>query len=103
EELLGALVDEAEPRLEVHDRLALDAEAEGAGLDDPGMDRARRDLEEAVALAAAQGKRLARVSEVRARHDVTAQRVISVGPVLMERETPQIRMPPGGPSHNARG
>jgi hypothetical protein len=66
-----------------------------AGLDDSGMDRAHRDLEDALALDAAEGKRLARVGEVRARHDVAAQRVISVGPVLMERETPQIRMPLG--------
>jgi len=55
EELLGALVDEAEPRLEVHDRLALDAEPEMAGLDDPGVHRADGDLEDALALDGGRG------------------------------------------------
>ena len=77
EELLGALVDEAQPRLEVDDRLALDAEAEVAGLDDAGVHRADRDLEEALALDATEGERLARVDQKSPRGDrVAAQRVI---------------------------
>src|SRR4029450_6365769 len=35
EELLDALVDESQPRLEVHDLLALHPEAEGAGVRGP--------------------------------------------------------------------
>src|SRR5262249_13359969 len=62
EELLGALVDEAESRLEVHDRLALDAEAEVTGLDDPGVDRPHGDLEDALAFDAPERKRLARAA-----------------------------------------
>ncbi len=95
EELLGALVDEAESRLEVHDRLALDAEAEVAGLDDAGVDRPHGDLEDALTLDVPERKRLARLDEVGTRHDVTTQRVISLRPVLMECESPKIRMPLG--------
>ena len=44
-----ALVDIAEPLLQPHDRLAVGGEAEMAGLDDAGMDRADRDLVQALA------------------------------------------------------
>ena len=95
EELLRALVHEAETRLEVHDRLALDAEAEVPGLDDSGVDRPHGDLEDALALHAPERERLTRVDEVRAWHGVAAQRVIALRPVLMEREPSSIRMPLG--------
>ena len=90
EELLGALVDEAEPRLEVHDRLALDAEAEVAGLDDARVHGPHRDLEDALALDAAERKRLARVGELATQRRVAAERVIALGPELVEREAPRI-------------
>src|SRR2546422_6157818 len=92
EELLRALVDEPESSLEVHDRLALDAEAEVPGLDDPGVDWPHGDLEDSLPLDMPERKRLARVDEVRARHGVAAQWVIALRPVLMEREAPEIRV-----------
>ena len=93
EELFGALVGEAEPRLEVHDRLALDAEPEVAGLDDPGVHRSDRDLEDAFALDAAEGEGLALVPEVTARRRVPPQRMIPRGPELVEGEPAQVRVP----------
>ena len=45
------LVDVAEPLLEPHDGLAVGGEAEMAGLDDAGMDRADRNLVQALAFA----------------------------------------------------
>ncbi len=50
EQALDPLVDVAQPLLETGDRLAVGGEAEMAGLDDAGMDRAHRDLVQAVAL-----------------------------------------------------
>ena len=51
---LGQLLDPAvgveEPRLQVQDRLADGREAEVARLDDPGVDRPDRDLDDLVAL-----------------------------------------------------
>ncbi len=44
EQPLDALVDVAQPLLEAGDGLAIGGEAEMAGLDDAGMDRADRDL-----------------------------------------------------------
>ena len=49
EQLLRPLVGEVEPRLHVDDRLAHDAEAEVAGLDDARVHRAHRDLVDALA------------------------------------------------------
>src|SRR5438445_4485799 len=93
EELLRALVDEAESRLEIHDRLSLDAEAKVPGLDDAGVDRPDGDLEDALTLDMTERKRLARIDEVRARRRVAPQRVIALRPVLMEGQRPEIRMP----------
>src|SRR5262249_8848076 len=92
EELLRALVDEAEAGLEIYDRRALDAEAEVARLDDPRVHGAHGDLEDALAVDPLERKRLARVDEVRPRYDVAAQRVVPLRPVLMEGETPEIRV-----------
>src|SRR5439155_26988755 len=92
DEVPGALVDEAEPRLEVHDRLALDAEPEMSGLDDPGVHRADDDLEDALAPDAAEGERLVFVPEVVPWRHVPSQRVIPRGPELMEGEPAQVRM-----------
>jgi hypothetical protein len=85
-------VNEAESRLEVHDRLAFDAEAEVSGLDDPGVDRPDGDLEDALALDTAKRERLAGIDEVRAGHRVVTQRVIALRPVLMEGQPPEIRV-----------
>ena len=49
-ELLEAAMDEAQPRVEVEDPLADRREAEVAGLDDAGVDRADRQLVDALAL-----------------------------------------------------
>src|SRR5205814_7608444 len=92
EQLLGALVHEAEPRLEIHDRLAFDAEAEVAGLDDAGVHRPHRDLEDAFAFDPPERKRLALVVKVRAGDDIAAERVIIRGPELVEREPAEIGM-----------
>ena len=54
-----ALVDIAEPRLQPHHRLAAGVEAEMAGLDDPGVDRADRDLVQPLALGGEEGDRAA--------------------------------------------
>ena len=47
---LDALVHIAQPLFEPHHRLAIRGEAEMARLDDAGMDRADRDLVQALAL-----------------------------------------------------
>src|SRR5262245_42652934 len=90
EQLLGALVNEPEAGLEVHDGLAFAAEAELSGLDDPRMDRSDGDLEDALALDPSKRERFAGVGEVRARHRVAAQWVIARRPVLVEGESPEI-------------
>jgi hypothetical protein len=88
-------VDESQPRLEVHDLLALHAEAEVAGLDDPRVHRAHRDLEDAGALHAAEREGLPGIDEVAAGHRVPAERVIALGPELMQREPSQFGMARG--------
>ena len=55
QQAVDALVDVAEPLLEPHHRLAARGEAEMAGLDDAGMDRADRDLVQALALDGEEG------------------------------------------------
>jgi hypothetical protein len=50
QQALDALVDVAEPLLQPHHRLAVGREAEMAGLDDAGMDRADRNLVQPFAL-----------------------------------------------------
>ena len=49
EALLDALVDVEEPKLQVEDRLAGDAEPEVPGLDDARVDRPHREMEDALA------------------------------------------------------
>src|SRR5204863_8382939 len=89
---------EAQACLEVQARLALDGEAEVAGLDDAGMDRSHRDLEQSLALDAAEGEGLPFVAEVGARRRVAPQRVVTLRPELMQREPARIRM---GDGHEA--
>ena len=50
EQGLDALMDVAEPLLKADHGLAVAGEAEAAGLDDAGVDRANRDLVQALAL-----------------------------------------------------
>src|SRR5262249_36653953 len=92
EQLLRALVHEAEARLEVDDRLALETEAEVAGLDDAGVHGPHRDLEDALALDATEGEWLPLVAEVGSRRRVAAQRMISVRPELMKSQPAQVGM-----------
>ena len=49
EALLDALVHVEQPELEVEDRLSGDSESEMAGLDDAGVDRPHREVEDALA------------------------------------------------------
>ncbi len=58
EELLGSLVRVEHAQLQVEDGLAGDGEVEVAGLDDAGMNRADRNLEDALSVAWA-GRRAA--------------------------------------------
>ena len=95
EQLFDALVHEAQTRLEVDDRFAVDAEAEVPRFDDAGVHRADRDLEDAFALHAPEWEGLALVAEVHTAGDVPAERVIARRPELVERETTEIGMAVG--------
>ena len=69
---MRALVRVAQPLLQPHHRLALDVEAEMAGLDDAGMHRADRDLVHALAL---DGRKFG----LRRRHGIGARRCAESG------------------------
>src|SRR5439155_896578 len=58
--------------------------------DDARVHGPHRDLEDALALDAAERERLARVGELAAQRHVAAERVIALGPELVEREAPRI-------------
>ena len=65
EELLDAAVDEPQPGLQLQDGLADDGEPEVAGLDQPGVHRADRDLVHARRLRPAERERAVDVAERR--------------------------------------
>src|SRR5262249_3553557 len=100
EQLLGPLVHEAQSRLEIDDRFALDGETKVAGFDDPGVDRTDGDLEEAVAFDAAEGKRLSRVGEVPTDRHVAAGGEITSGPEPAAAPAPPLPLahPPQAPT-----
>jgi hypothetical protein len=80
EQLLDPAVGEPEPGLELEDALPDDGEAEVAGLDDAGVDRADRDLIDPVAFDRQEGEGLG-VGERRRWSGVAAHRVPASGPV----------------------
>ena len=86
EELLRALVRVEEAELQVEDRLAGDAEEEVAGLDDAGVHRPHRHLEDAFAGHRAEGvERALGTRGTLVVGKVLAQRV-HVGPVVVQRD-----------------
>src|SRR5439155_13765429 len=94
---LGRLLDPAvcveEARLELEYELADPTEAEMPGLDDPGVDGADRHLHDTLTVHPRDGSvrmRLARHSA--ASVEVFPQRVRPMRPVVMEDQTPRIRM-----------
>src|SRR5262249_61445656 len=92
EQLLSAFVHEPEASLEVDDRFALDREAKVPGLDDAGVHRSNGDFEDAWPLDATKRKWTAVIDDIGARHGVTAERMIAVGPELGERQPTRIGM-----------
>src|SRR5581483_5270447 len=91
--LLDAAMRVEEARLELQDDLPDAAEAEVAGLDDPGMDRTDGHLHHALAPDA--GHRLVRVRHAghRARRvEVLPQRVEATRPIVVQHEAPGIGM-----------
>ncbi len=82
-------------QLQVQDGLAGDGEVEVAGLDDAGMNRADRNLKDALA---ERGPIDVPLALKRWQHGVErkvlAQRM-HVGPVIVQRHAPRIRMPGG--------
>ena len=85
-------MDVAEAFFEPHHRLAIDGEAEVARLDDAGVHRPDRDLEDTFAFDPAERKGLPLVVKVRACDDIAAERVIARGPELVEREPAEVGM-----------
>ena len=94
-QLFGSLVRVEHAQLQVQDGLAGDGEVEVAGLDDAGMNRADRNLEDALPV---RGPVDVPLPLKRRQHGVErkilAQRM-HVGPVIVERHAPWIRMPCG--------
>ncbi len=78
-EPLDPLVDIAQAFLQPHHRLAAGGEAEMAGLDDAGMDRADRDLMQALAF-----RRQERIGRCGARRGPLAQRVAHAPAAMVE-------------------
>ncbi len=92
EELLGALVDVEHAQLEVEHRFASHAEEKMARLDNPGMHRADRHLEDAFALDRAELVALAlEWRQHRCHIEILAQRV-DLGPVVVQGAPARIGM-----------
>ena len=91
EELLGALVGEVQARLHVDDRLAHDAEAEVARLDDAGVHRADRNLVHALAADLGEREGPPVVGEL-ARRRVLPQREVVGRPEAVAHERPGVGM-----------
>ena len=89
--LLQAAVGVEEARLEVQHRLADRAEAEVAGLDDAGVDRAHRHLEHALALDDQVRELLGRLHRrALAGVEALAQRVEALRPAVVHDERPRV-------------
>src|SRR5262245_60077151 len=82
-------------RLEVDDRLAVDAEAEVPRLDDSGMNRTHCDLIHALPAHLLKRKRLALIFDRRRPQRVFPQSVVPIRPELMQWQTPEVRMTEG--------
>ncbi len=95
EELLGSLVRVKHTELQVQDRFAGDGEVEVAGLDDAGMNRADRNVKDALAVRWPVDVPLAlERGQHGVEREILAQRM-HVGPVIVQRHAPRIRMPGG--------
>ena len=95
EELLGSLVRVEHAQLQVEDGLAGDGEVEVAGLDDAGMNRADRNLEDALSVSGPVDVPLAfKRRQHGVERKILAQRM-HVGPVIVERHAARIRMADG--------
>ncbi len=95
EEPLDALVDEPQARLHLQDGLADDREPEVPGFDQPGVDRAHRDLVDPRTLDLDERVGAGVVHHRRRGTGVVAHRVPALGPVLVEDEAPQERVADG--------
>src|SRR5262245_38392903 len=91
-QFLNALVQKEQTRFEINDRLAVDAEAKMPGFDDTCVDRPHRDLKDAIPTYLLKRKCLTAIFDSRWLSRIFLQRVITFGPELMQRQTPQIRM-----------
>ncbi len=90
DELLEAAMDEEESRVEVEDPLADRREAEVAGLDDPGVDRADRELVDALAVDLERHEAPLGVGRPDVGRDVLAERVVAARPALVEDEPTRV-------------
>ena len=92
EQLLDALVGEEQLALERDDPLAGDVEPEMPRLDDAGVNRPDRDLEDSFALDASHRVRLIRVREPSVPRKVLPQRMRARRDVLVVYQTPAVRV-----------
>src|SRR5262245_45658447 len=90
--ILNAFLQEDQTRFEINDRLTVDAEAKMPGLDDTCVNRPHRDLKDAISTYLLKRKCLTAIFDSRWLSRIFSQRVITFGPELMQRQTPQIRM-----------
>ena len=92
---LGSLVRVEHAQLQVQDGLARDGEVEVAGLDDTGMNRADRNVEDALSVRGPVDVPFAlEWRQHGVERKILAQRM-HVGPVIVERHAPRIGVPGG--------
>ena len=84
DQLLETAMDEAQPSVEVEDALADRREAEVAGLDDAGMDRADRELVDAFAVDLKRDEMAIGLGRPDIAWDVLAEWVVAARPALVE-------------------